>query len=142
MCGDDAGALTGGGSAASAVSRSSSRSRPPQPPSSRSRRREHVFICMFYPSAALNPAHFDHKVRSAARRRRRRARAIAASRHRIVRETLTELDGRGRTYRVLIATATATAVDRTSPESHRTTQTQRTSTDLTLQPYRLNKLTH
>lgn len=43
---------------------------------SRSRRREHVFICMFYPSAALNPTHPDRKVRSAARR----ARAVAASR--------------------------------------------------------------
>lgn len=44
--------------------------------SSRSRRREHVFICMFYPSAALNPTHPDRKVRSATRR----ARAVAASR--------------------------------------------------------------
>lgn len=43
---------------------------------SRSRRREHVFICMFYPSAALNPTHPDRKVRSAARR----ARVVAASR--------------------------------------------------------------
>lgn len=43
---------------------------------SRSRRREHVFICMFYPSAALNPTHPDRKVRSTARR----ARAVAASR--------------------------------------------------------------
>lgn len=43
---------------------------------SHSRRREHVFICMFYPSAALNPTHPDRKVRSAARR----ARAVAASR--------------------------------------------------------------
>lgn len=52
---------------------------------SRSRRREHVFICMFYPSAALNPTHPDRKVRSAARRRPpppRRARVVAASRHR------------------------------------------------------------
>ncbi|CAH0725658.1 unnamed protein product, partial [Brenthis ino] len=48
------------------------------PRTSRSRRREHVFICMFYPSAALNPAHPDRKVRSAARR----ARVVAASRHR------------------------------------------------------------
>lgn len=43
---------------------------------SHSRRREHVFICMFYPSAALNPTHPDRKVRSTARR----ARAVAASR--------------------------------------------------------------
>ncbi|GBP50478.1 hypothetical protein EVAR_96715_1 [Eumeta japonica] len=40
---------------------------------SRSRRREHVFICMFYPSAALNPTHSDRKVRSVAGRAAARA---------------------------------------------------------------------
>lgn len=82
-----------------------SRSHPPGRRTSRSRRREHVFICMFYPSAALNPTHSDRKVRSApaapapspplARRRRRRCRE-----HRLVRETLSEVDGRGRTPRI------------------------------------------
>ncbi|CAG9564620.1 unnamed protein product [Danaus chrysippus] len=98
------------------ASRTAAKCRKSNPPShslrykrgtSRSRRREHVFICMFYPSAALNPTHPDRKVRSAARR----ARAVAASRSPpplLTRETLSEVDGRGRTdvRRVLIATAT------------------------------------
>ncbi|CAF4810856.1 unnamed protein product [Pieris macdunnoughi] len=62
---------------------------------SRSRRREHVFICMFYPSAALNPTHPDRKVRSAARRARVASPPLAAIR--LARETLSEVDGHGRT---------------------------------------------
>lgn len=74
---------------------------------SRSRRREHVFICMFYPSAALNPTHPDRKVRSAARRARAPSPPLSpplTPAARLTRETLSEVDGRGRT-RVLIATA-------------------------------------
>ncbi|CAG4952378.1 unnamed protein product [Colias eurytheme] len=69
---------------------------------SRSRRREHVFICMFYPSAALNPTHPDRKVRYAARRARAVAASLAAAAesHRLARETLSEVDERGRTPRI------------------------------------------
>lgn len=80
-CGD--GACRGGGCSWAwcrpAAGRSAAKCRKRRAPSrlhrrarriSRSRRREHVFICMFYPSAALNPTHPDRKVRSAARRAR------------------------------------------------------------------------
>ncbi|XP_038222633.1 runt-related transcription factor 1-like [Zerene cesonia] len=77
---------------------------------SRSRRREHVFICMFYPSAALNPTHPDRKVRYAARRARAVAASLAtaAESHRLARETLSEVDERGRKSFTLTITISTT----------------------------------